>query len=313
MVWLHFRIKNDGYPNVQQLALEFELSSRTAQRTIANFRDRWEAPLEYDRGRKGYYYLDKEYEFPLAVVSQEEILAILLARNLLDRSAGGYISRAIQKFSRRLLAGTSFMGLSRESIEQAFSAVWNLYSPAQAQVFRRVSHALLNNSVLCLDYTSPATGRTSSRKIEPHHLQHYTGSWVLIAFCRTRQDWRKFYLSRMNNVSLTRDSFAPRPRQLWQYQVEDSFGIFQKEANVPVVLRFNSFRSRWVREQIWHPAQEMRELEDGSLELEFPVADFREIKMKILSFGADLKVISPKELKHEVAAEIEKMSKVYKM
>ena len=192
MVWLHFRIRNGGYPNVQQLALKFELSSRTAQRTITNnFRDRLGAPIAYDRTRKGYYYVDKDYEFPLAGVSQEEILAILLAGSLLKKSAGGYINRAIQKFSRRLLAGTSVMGLSRERIEHAFSAVWNLYSPAQALVFRRVSHALLNNSVLCLDYTSPATGRTSSRKIEPYHLQHYTGSWVLIAFCRTRKDWRK--------------------------------------------------------------------------------------------------------------------------
>jgi len=57
-------------------------------------------------------------------------------------------------------------------------------------------------------------------------------SWVLIAWCRPRKDWRKFYLSRA----------------------------------------------------------------DGGLDLSFPVADFREAKMMILQFGADVEVLGPEAL-----------------
>ena len=205
------------------------------------------------------------------------------------------------------------MGLSRDRIEQAFSAVWNLYSPAQADIFCAVSGALLENKILSMRYKSPASGQTTQRRIEPHHLQHYMGSWVLIAFCLNQKEWRKFYLSRMSDVRPTGKVFIPRPRHAWSYQVEESFGIFQGRESSPVVLRFNPFRARWVREQIWHPQQKMRDLEDGSLELEILVADFREIKLKILSFGGDVKVVGPEELKQEVAAEIEKMSKIYKI
>jgi predicted DNA-binding transcriptional regulator YafY len=204
------------------------------------------------------------------------------------------------------------MGLSRDRIEQAFSAVWNLYSPAQADIFCIVSGALLENKILAIRYNSPASGQTTHRRIEPHHLQHYMGSWVLIAFCLSRHDWRKFYLSRMEEVQQQDKNFVPRPFCQWQYQVEESFGIFQGLESRPVVLRFNPFRARWIREQIWHPDQKMRELQNGSLELEIPVADFREIKLRILSFGADVEVVSPMELKQEVASEIEKMIRIYK-
>ncbi|MDA8308575.1 MAG: WYL domain-containing protein, partial [Deltaproteobacteria bacterium] len=74
---------------------------------------------------------------------------------------------------------------------------------------------------------------------------------------------------------------------------------------------FNEFRSRWVREQLWHPAQQLSETEDGGIEITFPVADFREVKMMILQFGADVRVVSPAELREEIAAEAERMRGMY--
>ena len=63
---------------------------------------------------------------------------------------------------------------------------------------------------------------------------------------------------------------------------------------------------------MWHPAQTTKELPDGGLDLSFPVADFREVKLKILQFGADVEVVEPKELREEVKNEIKKMKKIYK-
>lgn len=103
----------------------------------------------------------------------------------------------------------------------------------------------------------------------------------------------------------------PRPKEEWTYQLQNNFGIFQGQKSIQVVLRFSPFRARWIREQVWHPEQKIRELADGGLDLELPVADFREIKMRILSFGADVEVLSPDELRLEVAQEIKKMQGLY--
>jgi predicted DNA-binding transcriptional regulator YafY len=67
---------------------------------------------------------------------------------------------------------------------------------------------LLRQRLLKFSYLSPQAEGLSARQVEPHHLQHYMGSWVLIAYCRQRQDWRKFFLSRMRDLQSLTQIFA---------------------------------------------------------------------------------------------------------
>ena len=78
-----------------------------------------------------------------------------------------------------------------------------------------------------------------------------------------------------------------------------------------MTLRFNAFRSKWIREQVWHPCQTCEDTPDGGCELSFKVTDFREVKMMILQFGGDVEVIAPAALRQEVAEEIGKMGRIY--
>jgi len=57
-VWFDNEARKERFPNASKLAEHFELSVKSAQRTIDHFRDRLLAPLEYDRSYKGYYYTD---------------------------------------------------------------------------------------------------------------------------------------------------------------------------------------------------------------------------------------------------------------
>lgn len=311
IVWFDRQVRDHRFPNARALAERFEVCTKTAQRTINFIRDRLDAPLEYDPCRRGYLYAVAEYVLPFAQISQEEMLALLLARNLLASSVGGAVSAAVKGFSRELFAATQNLGLSRKRMEEGFSAQWHGFSPAQAETFRKTSRALLENRFLAFDYFSPCSDRRGSRTVEPHHLQHYMGSWVLIAWCKLRRDWRKFYLSRMKGVRILEQDFRPRPREAWEHQLETAFGIFQGEQAVTVRLLFSPFMARWIREQIWHPLQEMIEMPNRGLELSFPVADFREIKWKILQYGAHVRVLEPEELRNEVREEIRQMAGLY--
>jgi predicted DNA-binding transcriptional regulator YafY len=310
--WFDSRVRANLFPNARSIAEEFEISPRTARRNIEFMRDRLMAPLEYNPCRKGYRYTDESFSLPPLPVSQEELISILIARDLLSGSAQGLISRTIQSFGRKLFAAVDKSVFSEKRFKNTFSAVWNGHSPAQAHIFRTVLESLLRNRLLECDYSSPGTAQTTERRIEPHHLQHYMGSWVLIGYCRLRRDWRKFFLSRMSDPLLTGETFKTRPKEEWEPMLQSTFGIFQGGEEVPVTLRFNPFRARWIKEQMWHPAQTLKELPDSGLELSFPVVDFREVKLKILQFGADVQVMEPRELREEVKNEIEKMTKIYK-
>ncbi len=310
-VWFDRCVRNGRYPNASTLAERFEISRKTAQRNIDFMRDRLGAPLAYDAARRGYYYTDNSFQLTPFQASQEELLAVLTARSLLAHVSGGYLSREIDRLGNKLTALCDERMASENRLPACFSASWHGHSPVDETLFRTTAQALIEHRVMAITYHSPASGRLTQRVIEPHHLQHYMASWVLIARCRLKNQWRKFFLARIRAFDLKPETFTPRPEREWRPLVEGAFGIFQGEERIPVTLRFSPFRSRWIREQVWHPNQQIQELFDGSLEITFPVADFREVKMMILQFGADCEVVTPEELRQEVVDEIRRMEGVY--
>lgn len=311
IAWFDQQVRSRRYPNTTALCEKFEISRKTAQRAIDFLRDRWFAPLAYDPIRRGYWYEDLTYQLPAVRVSQDEVLALLIARKVLENSPDKALARYIRRFSEKLMAQSTFQGLSAERIDTCFSASWIGMECIAPDVFDQVVCGLTENRCLRFTYRSPSTQKTTQRNVEPHHLQHYMGNWVLIAWCRLRSDWRRFYLSRMSASAVTEAVFKPKPREVWGGLVEDAFGIFQGGALTEVTLRFSPFRSRWIQEQLWHPHQVLNMCSDGCAELTLPVSDFREIKMNILSFGADVEVLKPESLKAEIRAEIERMKALY--
>lgn len=309
-LWFDAEIRKNRYPNATSLAEEFEISNRQARRNIDFMRYSLEAPLVYDPARRGYAY-ESEFSLPELPLGQRETLAVLLAGNLLEASDSGYISKAIQRFGRRLFQEHSEIGISERRIRKCFSAIWHGHAPCRGAVFRHVSRALLTSRLLSITYHSPLNDRVSRRYIEPHHLQHYMGSWVLLAWCRLRHDWRRFYLSRMSHATPLEEVFTRRSPSAWRPLLYRGFGIFQAAEVFPVRILFFPHIARWVREQIWHPDQEMEEQADGSLVLTVPVADLREIKMKVLQFGAEARVLEPSELRTLIRQEARRLVDLY--
>lgn len=303
--WFDQQSHAGKFPNAASLAKEFEIASKTAQRAIAYFRDQLNAPIQYDPSRKGYYYEKGAFAaVPASEPTQEEMLAVLLAQNMLANSAQGVISQQIRSFGRKLFGRSgALLGGNEKRFREAFSSSWNEYAPAQGPIFKKVMKSLLQTRLLSFIYTSPVDRLPKLRTVEPHHLQHYNGSWNLIAFCHLRSDWRSFMLSRMQSVQISEDSFLPKSRSQWKNYLEGGFGIFQGGELITVRLQFNSFRAPWIREQVWHRDQKIQELRDGGLILSFPVCGLHEVKMRVLQFGGDVIVLEPDALKQEVSRE----------
>jgi predicted DNA-binding transcriptional regulator YafY len=138
------------------------------------------------------------------------------------------------------------------------------------------------------------------------------GSWVLLAWCRLRQGWRRFFLSRIQEVDVLDQPFSPRPAAAWRHLVASGFGVFQGDELQKVVIRFSPHASRWVREQLWHPDQEMEDTPGGGLILTVPVADLREIKMKVMQYGPEAEVLEPAELRGQIRKDAEAAAALYR-
>ncbi len=312
-LWFHGQIKTDRFPNAAHLAETFEISGRTAQRDIEFIRDRLDAPLKYNHQQRGYSYLDDSYELPALWISESNILALSLAVRLAstipDRALKDQLCRLIDRIPIRAGDKTT---PCLERLSTRISVKNIEYSQVDREIFRQSVEALFAETSLHIIYHSPHNDTTTARIIQPLHLMHYMGSWHLIAWCGTRMQLRNFALSRIRTISPATEKLAiPDNLPDLKEYTRQHFGIMQGAAATEVGLRFSPKIASRVSEQIWHPKQRTCVNEDGSFTLHFPVADFRELVRIILSYGADIEVFDPPELKMLVREEIDRMTKIY--
>ena len=161
-------------------------------------------------------------------------------------------------------------------------------------------------------YHSPLRNEPTHHTVEPHHLQHYNGSWLFIAYSHERNSWRKFALPHQRPPAPGRNLPPAPPQRLAGPARRRLFGLIQGPTLVTVTLRFTPFRAGWIREQIWHEDQKMVDHPDGRLDLSFPAADLREVKLRVLQFGAEVEVIEPLELLEAVREEAARMVELYR-
>jgi predicted DNA-binding transcriptional regulator YafY len=312
-LWFHDRVKASRYPNARHLAERFEISPRTAQRELDFIRDRLRAPLEYDHTRKGYYYTDDSFELPSNWYSEDSVISFALAVRLASTIPDTRIKNELYDFIGKLFkASHQDTELDITELSEKISVKNIEYSRVNEEYFNSIVNALFHGAPLFISYYSPHSKKETERTVMPLHLMQYMGSWHLIAFCALRNDIRDFALSRIRSMDLSDENIhLPDDLPPVKEFTRKHFGIIQGGRTRNVCLRFAPDVADWIEEQIWHPDQEQTIKKDGSLELRFPAADFKELIKRILSHGSDVKVVAPKGLIDEVKKEIMKMNFIY--
>ena len=77
-------------------------------------------------------------------------------------------------------------------------------------------------------------------------------------------------------------------------------------------IRFSASQAPYIKQRIWHPSQEIEELDDDAIILSFQAGGMYEIKSWIMSHGANAEVLAPASLREEIIEEIEKNLSTYK-
>lgn len=310
--WFDHQIRQKNYPNSPKLASHFDISERTAKRDIQAMITTVGAPLEYNATRRGYRYSDDSYSLSWTRFSHQEMMAILILRQLLAGTSSTPLSNELNALCEKMFNNLEQCGIDQQHLASCFSANWNAYIPVDEEVFQRLGEALLTRHKVYFSYHAPTQITATTRTVHPHHLQHYNGSWYLLGWCQERQAWRTFQISRIHDLHLCGETFDYQDPTTWQHKIEGACGIFQDGQRQLVKLLFSARRAPFVREQHWCDGQQHQLLEDGRLQLTIPVADHREIIMKILQHGSEVEVLEPLELRQKVITEIDKMTNNYR-
>jgi proteasome accessory factor B len=124
---------------------------------------------------------------------------------------------------------------------------------------------------------------------------------------------RTFKLDRLERAQMLDESYEIPAEFDANVYLADSWGIMRGTGLTEVVLQFNSEVAALVRERTWHPSQMIDELADGGLLFTVRVSDPREMRPWIRSWGAEVEVLEPTELRAEMAEQTRRMAERYQM
>lgn len=290
-------------------------SRATLRRDIEYMRDRFNAPIEYDREANGYRFgkprSGPRYELPGLWFSAAEIHALLSTLQLLGNLQPGLLDRQVRPLVQRLRGILGSGDHSWREVEKRIRIFQPGRRESKAAHFSIVAAALLKRARLWIRHYNRNEDRETEREISPQRLIHYRENWYVDGYCHMREGLRSFAVDAIRDAVL-RDTRAKEiPKAELDEHLASGYGIFAGRDVEWATLKFTAQAARWVSTQIWHPKQRARVEKDGGYVLEIPYSDDRELVMEILKYGADVEVVEPAALRKRVGDAIRKAAQRY--
>ena len=284
----------------EELAERLGCSIATVKRTVRTMRERLGAPIENDRDRGGYYYAhdpaNRAWELPGVWLTADELRALFTLEHVLEGLRPGLLAECLGPLRRRLEGLAVARGVALDEASQRIR-VLEPTARSPGPCFRTVASAVLERRRLGITYRGRARGERTRREVSPQRLVHYRGGWYLDAWCHLRDDLRSFAVERIEQAKALDARARPIDDRVLDRFYASSYGIFSGEPRAWAVLVFDEHAARWVAEQVWHPRQQGRWLEDGRWELRVPYSIPDELVMDLLRWVPEVSVVEPDELR----------------
>lgn len=285
---------NKGTVTAGELADRFQVSVRTIYRDI-DILSTAGVPVVMNRGNRGGISLLEEYSLSKVLISEQEKDELLLALQTLQATRYPQSGLILDKL------GALFKKPCQGDWVEIDFAHWSS-TPNEKNKFNDIKEAIWQHRVIYFDYVN-FNGQKSNRSAEPEKLLYKGNTWYLIAYCRLRKEHRIFRLTRVKNVTLSPETFAPR-----LCPVRDE-GNYSSPEWVHLKLQFqprilNRIYDDFAEEMITRNG-------DGTVTVEVDFPEDEWVYGYILSYGSYVEVQEPGHIRQIIARRLKEALKKY--
>lgn len=291
---------------IDDLAKRLGMSRRTVYRDLKAIEGELQIGVWSDNGVWGV--LDESF-MPTLRLTRQEAMAIVLAARLMVRYADKYDPALASTFEK--LEGVLPPALA-EHVEQTLAILARApRDEAFSEHVETITRAWAERRVVTIDYEPARYGPHSTRRtatVRPYLIEPslQTHALYLIGYDEERAGLRTFKIERIRQIALTPRTFEPPDPGATQVALRAAWDIIADQPPIDVVLRFVPDVAARVRETTWHPSQRVELEEDGSLTWRATIAGPVEIRLWILSWGDEVEVLEPAELRADVRDRLER-------
>ncbi len=289
------------------LADYFEVSVRTVYRDVETL-NLSGIPVVSFQGQGGGLCIPDHYKLSRQLLTFSDMVSILTTLKGVNQTLNNKeVTRAIEKITALIPPEKEAQYRKHANSFLVDIKPWGasgLHQETMAQVHEGVTQSKRLDFV----YAKP-DGQTGKRHVEPYTLAFKGWAWYLLAFCRTRMDFRVFKLSRMRELCLGHDHFVRKDISPEQFFTPE----YNSDPKVSFTLRFkDKMRSKmeeYVAPDLIIPAPKTQDGSRWLLTLSLPRNDW--LYSFLLGLGPEVEVIDPPEIRQTLAKKIHLMKNLY--
>jgi proteasome accessory factor B len=292
--------------SVAEIASHIDAKIRTVYRDIDDLQDSgfplYSEPVD---GSQRWMLMEGYKSGQPLPVTMTELLSLHMSRDLLKIFKGTVFEESIESFFEKVTA-TLPPAMIRylDNISGRLGVRFGAHKDFSSfrETITELSKATGKRLQVEVTYQALSTGDETKRRVDPYQVWAMDGCFYLIGHCHLRNEIRTFSMDRIKDLNILKNEFRmPRDFSLDDY-LKSAFRVMTGSPET-VQVRFEPGVAQVVKERIWHPTQELREHEDGSLLITLEVPVNYEIISWIMGFGASAEVLSPASLKKTIMEE----------
>jgi len=178
--------------------------------------------------------------------------------------------------------------------------------------FNVLLECIMNHRPVTLRYKAFHCDEAKNINVHPYYLKQYNGRWYLIATADGYDGISTYALDRILTVGIWKATYQPCKVDLDEL-FADTIGVtVNPDAKVErVVLKVDAKRYPYVETKPFSEKQKIVKKDNESVTITFPMRVNKELMAEILSFGGDIEVIEPLELRTIIARKVSDLNNKY--
>lgn len=306
-------IRKGSYPSLARLARVTDVNARTVQRTIRELRAELDAPIAFDRQRKGFYFTDPAWKIPALTLTEGELVAFFAAEQFIRRLGSESVARQARDAVRGLAALLpNEVVVNLAEVAEAMEVLQDPGLEASPEHLRQLVSATRERRTLNMHYRAPHRPPTI-RDVDPLKLVMEFGDWYVITHDHKSGEIRDFNVGRVLHLYETGRTFDPPDGFDVERHLRSGFGMFRGGAAVKVVVEFDAYQAVYIRERRYHATQRNEELDGDRLRVQFDVTEaaLGQVARWVMSYGSHARATAPDALRRQIGDEARRMAAMY--
>lgn len=287
---------NKGSITAKELADRFSVSTRTIYRDV-DVLSTAGVPVFTNKGNGGGISLLENYSLNKALISEQESESLIFALKTLQATQYPEIDKMLEK------VGAMFKHSNSADWVYIDFSPWGS-NPNEYNKLIDIKKAILECKAILFDYVN-SEGKKSRRSIEPMRLIFKGQAWYLWGYCRIRQDFRTFRISRIKNVNVTNDLFERRKLEVIKNVECD------EEPKIMVTFKLKFYPEVLYRLYDDFDYDTIIKNDDGSYNVTVTFPEDEWVYGYIMSFGCYVEVLEPEHIREIIKNRMKKVLKFY--